>query len=298
MTRPRLGASAIHAPVVNRREWEQLAVTISNIPVRMAPFVVPKRSAHHLVLLAADAHVCLRKRELQGEAVRTLDMAQHDIHVTCANTPPHEIGWQALDTSGACQAVHVQLHAEVTDRLREEHSVVQPRAEIMTGLLRDPLLENLMHSLARVVQQDEESDSLYVDTISELIGLQLLREHSCQEQTEQRLHRGLPPARLRRVQEYVSDHMHEEIRLADLAQEAKLSPYHFLRAFKTATGLTPREYVQQCRVERTKTLLEGSDMPIERIAEAVGFAGQSHLATRFRNATGITPSAYRRQRQR
>ena len=290
----RLGAVTVKAPIVSRREWNQLAVTISEIPGRMPVFVVPRLDAHHLVLLTFEGTVSLRKRQLNGAEEQAIEMHGHDIHVTSAGTAPHELGWHASGPP-VSKAVHVQLHRDVTTRLREQQGT-QGSSEIVTGVLHDPLIEQLMQSLACVVESEDRADSLYIETVTELLGLQLLREHAQTLPTSRpHQHRGLPPGRLRRVQEYTDAHLGDEIRLADLAREAKLSPFHFLRAFKVATGLTPREYVQQCRVERSKLLLEGSDLPMEQIALAVGFAGQSHLATRFRNSTGITPSAYRRQ---
>lgn len=106
---------------------------------------------------------------------------------------------------------------------------------------------------------------------------------------------GLAADRLRRVQDYVEAHLDGDIALADLAAAACLSPYHFARAFKAATGKTALAYVMERRVERAKTRLAAGAEPLAQIAYECGFANQAHFSTVFRKRTGATPGAYRRE---
>jgi AraC family transcriptional regulator len=104
---------------------------------------------------------------------------------------------------------------------------------------------------------------------------------------------GLPPRVLRRVREYIEDNIDQRITVELLAGLAKLSVCYFVRAFKQSTGITPHDYLIRRRVERTKQLLSGTDMPLSEIALAAGFADQSHFARRFRQHVGMTPRDYR-----
>ena len=79
--------------------------------------------------------------------------------------------------------------------------------------------------------------------------------------------------------------------LDELARLAGLSPHHFLRVFKAATGLPPHAYQLQQAVERAKTLLAGG-MSISQAALDAGFADQSHFSRCFREFTGATPGQY------
>ena len=108
---------------------------------------------------------------------------------------------------------------------------------------------------------------------------------------------GLSPAALRRVQVFVEANIDRSVHLPDLAARAGLSVHHFGRAFRTSTGVTPRAFIEQRRIERARTLIDGTDQPLAEIAAATGFASQSHLTTAFRRATGFTPAAYRRGRR-
>jgi len=108
-----------------------------------------------------------------------------------------------------------------------------------------------------------------------------------------RIRGGLPPRSLRRVREYIEAHLEENISIQVLAGIAGLSMYHFARAFKQSEGMTPHDYVVQCRVRRAKDLLAATDLPLSEIALAAGFSDQSHCARRFREHVGVTPSSYR-----
>jgi AraC family transcriptional regulator len=79
-----------------------------------------------------------------------------------------------------------------------------------------------------------------------------------------------------------------------MAAVARLSPYHFARQFKAATGLPPRQYVIARRVERAKQLLQGGvDSSLAEVAARAGFADQSHFCHHFRRRVGVTPGRFR-----
>ena len=104
---------------------------------------------------------------------------------------------------------------------------------------------------------------------------------------------GLAPHLGRRIADHVEAHLHETIRLADLAAVAGLSPFHFQRSFRASRGVSPQVFIAHCRIERAKTLL-GDREPVAAVALACGYSSQSHLTRVFREATGLTPAAYRR----
>jgi transcriptional regulator GlxA family with amidase domain len=112
-------------------------------------------------------------------------------------------------------------------------------------------------------------------------------------QLRPRIRGGLPPRALQRVREFIEAHLEENISIQALASIAGLSMYHFARAFKQSEGMTPHEYLVQCRVQRAKDLLAETDLPLSEIALASGFSDQSHCARRFREHVGVTPSSYR-----
>ncbi|MBL1067578.1 GlxA family transcriptional regulator [Streptomyces sp. 7-21] len=86
--------------------------------------------------------------------------------------------------------------------------------------------------------------------------------------------------------------------LADLAGHARMSVRTFARRFREETGVSPGRWLIQQRVSRARELLESSDLPVERIAERVGFATAASLRQHLHAAIGVSPLAYRRTFQR
>jgi len=105
---------------------------------------------------------------------------------------------------------------------------------------------------------------------------------------------GLPPGTLRRVREHIDAHLDQKIRVTDLARIAGLSTPHFSRAFKRDLGVAPQQYAVRQRIEKATRLLRDTDLKLSEIAQAAGFADQSHFAKCFARITGTSPSAFRR----
>jgi len=85
----------------------------------------------------------------------------------------------------------------------------------------------------------------------------------------------------------------EPLSLSDLAGAAAMSPYHFLRTFRTVVGMTPHQYVLHTRMHRAAVRLRRSSDSISTIAYAAGFGDLSTFNRRFRRIVGLSPSAYR-----
>jgi AraC-like DNA-binding protein len=82
-----------------------------------------------------------------------------------------------------------------------------------------------------------------------------------------------------------------KVTLGELATLAGLSPFHFLRSFRRATGLPPHAYLIQVRVRKARSLLLRGSSAGEAALTA-GFADQSHLNRHFKRFTGVTPCVY------
>ncbi|AZG17276.1 AraC family transcriptional regulator [Cupriavidus pauculus] len=107
---------------------------------------------------------------------------------------------------------------------------------------------------------------------------------------------GLAPFRLRRILDYIEDHLGENIALTELAAISEVSLAHFMRAFRTSTGEAPLRFIMRRRVARATRLLLETSTPLVQIAHDCGFADRSHMTTCFRRIAGNTPGRIRSER--
>ncbi len=104
---------------------------------------------------------------------------------------------------------------------------------------------------------------------------------------------GLSPFILKRVTDFITDHLADQITLAQLSDIAGLSVFHFCRAFKKSTGLAPYKFQTARRIEKAKLLLDTTDFTITDIAPMVGYETPQAFARMFRQMVGQTPTVYR-----
>lgn len=93
---------------------------------------------------------------------------------------------------------------------------------------------------------------------------------------------------------YISNHYQDPIKIEDIVSYVHLSPSHFSRLFKRATGCTVTEYLIKYRLRIAKKLLAGTDSSLGEIAQTAGFCSQSYFSKMFRQFEGMTPLEYRR----
>jgi AraC family transcriptional regulator len=83
--------------------------------------------------------------------------------------------------------------------------------------------------------------------------------------------------------------------LEEMAAQAGITPSHFCRVFRKATGVTPHQYVMKAKLDRAQQMLTQSELSLATIADFMGFTSQSHFTRAFRQYSGATPSDYRRR---
>jgi transcriptional regulator GlxA family with amidase domain len=89
-------------------------------------------------------------------------------------------------------------------------------------------------------------------------------------------------------------HLDEAVPLAELARACKLSPGHFARAFRQATGQPPHRWLMEQRIEKAKQLLVDTTLSLAQIAQRCGFADQSHFTRVFVQLVQSSPGQWRR----
>jgi len=158
----------------------------------------------------------------------------------------------------------------------------------------DALLEQLVRTLARQFETDRPPDLLYAESLTQTLLLHLIRRHADRPVPVQRLRHAVSEPRIQRAVEFIQANLSQALSLAQIASEADLNTSQFCNIFRNVMGLSPHQYVLRQRVERAKSLLKATALPVSEIALQTGFADQSHLARLLRQHTGMTPRQIRR----
>jgi AraC family transcriptional regulator len=156
----------------------------------------------------------------------------------------------------------------------------------------DPFIREIARGLLAELQGDHPPNAAYLEPLAGVVAVHLARHYSAPV-PEAGARCGLPQHRLRRVQDFIKEHISEVIHVDRLASEAHMSPFHFARMFKQATGQPPHLYVVMQRVAHARELLRDSDLPLIDVAGLTGFLTQGHFTGVFRRYTGLTPRAFR-----
>lgn len=95
-----------------------------------------------------------------------------------------------------------------------------------------------------------------------------------------------------RVDDFIERHLADRFTLADMADAACMSRFHFSRMFRLTFGVSPMEYVLRRRIERAKPMLLDRRLSIADVAATLGFCDQSHFTRSFRRVTGYPPRQF------
>lgn len=164
------------------------------------------------------------------------------------------------------------------------------------GLEKDALISRLGDDIAAELLSPGLASRMAIDAATLLLAVNLIRRWSNQAGAVRHPVGGLAPWQVRRSTEHLRENLARDVPLAELAAVANLSPFHFARAFKRSVGAPPHAYQFTLRVERAKSLLADTDLPVTEIASLVGYEAPQTLARAFQRAVGVTPTAYRRER--
>lgn len=102
-----------------------------------------------------------------------------------------------------------------------------------------------------------------------------------------------PDEDVMRAQVWIQENFANDFSMETLAQKYKMSVRNFNRRFRTATGKTPLEVLQQTRIDTARELLQTSNLSVSEVMHHVGYHDARHFNKLFKKSTGTTPSLYR-----
>jgi AraC family transcriptional regulator len=217
-------------------------------------------------------------------------MSKRTVYLTPSHQPFHISRGPNSNDAGPANVVYVALDPVFVSQTAEELEIYPDRVELIEQRREtDPALRHIVMALRTGLQTGHAGDRMYGEALSTALAVHLLREYGGRSLALQHAHRGLSREKLARTFEYIHDQLHADLTVARIARTVHMSPYHFTRLFKKATGQSPYRYVIEARTKRAKELLRSGKFSISEIAHQVGFADQSHLTHHVKNFFGVTP---------
>src|SRR5262249_22375034 len=198
--------------------------------------------------------------------------------------------------SGGFDWLHIYLEPRLVARVAAQAFDLDPARLTVPPLdcLDLPHLRAAMGAVGAELTTGGAGGPLAAGSPANVLAVHLVRHVLSPRQPARRRDGTFPRAKLRAVVEYIEEHLDAGPTLEHMAAVVRLSPFHFARQFKAATGLPPHQYVIMRRIDRAKHLLQaGTDLSLAEVAAHAGFSDQSQFSHHFKRLVGATPGQFR-----
>lgn len=217
---------------------------------------------------------------------------QGDVFVTRSKVP-YEMQWRSPVGE---ELEFISLHLAMDQYLAALDAVYpgnSAEVEVLDFFGRDEALANLCCTCAAMLSERVPGTSKRIAPLIQLFAAHLVEKYTQIGSETPNMHIGLPIRQLRKVEDFVREHLEEEITVESLAGLVDLSPFHFSRVFKQAAGMTPLQFVTRERITRAQQYIRETSRSLIEIGMEVGYSNPSHFAKVFRKIVGVTPTAFR-----
>ncbi len=206
---------------------------------------------------------------------------------------PAGTGSEWYTASGTSRFLHMSIEPGWFARLAEEADEPVPdQVSAFAAGTADPRVVRTLRLLHRGLVEDGAPDRLLTDQARLAIGHGLLGFLGGARRERSRPY-ALAPVRTARVKAWIEENLDRGISLDDIAAVARLSRFHFVRAFREETGMSPYRWLTHRRCERAKRLMVETNLSLADVAVACGFAHQAHFTNAFHRTVGTTPGRWR-----
>ncbi|MEP6703805.1 MAG: AraC family transcriptional regulator [Acidobacteriota bacterium] len=273
------------SPYISRQAGEWAGVRIHRAHV-MPGRLLEHTNTFHEVNVAIKGNLTTEKISAGG--IRVITKGQSgNLCITPAGQPIGAVWNKPIVNMG------IALEPEFVNRTASENGFAGGFEFAELYKQSDPLIQHLGLSLLAEAGSATPAGRLFADSLIQTLTLHLLTHYGASQQPMRSISGGLSGFRLRRVKEFIDANLEEDLSLAEISAAADLSQFHFARAFRKSTGLTPQQFLMQQRIERAKELLSRDDLPIVEVSLRTGFKNQSHFTSLFRKFTSLTPKVWR-----
>lgn len=287
---------------VNRKPANEMSRVLRTAPVHLAADPSGGAIAHwhhdalHDVVEPMTDHVIMAYngaiQRMERRSGRSIDSGTFRRGVVIIIPSGSSSRW---DIPKPVDVVQLYLPHATLKRIADETDSFTPTDLLERTAHPDHITSRLLLSAADVLEGNTALDTLFRQQLTDLLATRLLAAHTGKAPSYQPAVGGLAPNVLRRAIERLRSDADADVSLAALAADSGLSRFHFCRAFKESTGLSPHNWLRQYRLEQAMNMLRDPQLSIALIAASLGYASQTAFAAAFRKLTGETPTDWRRR---
>jgi AraC-like DNA-binding protein len=190
--------------------------------------------------------------------------------------------------------VHYHVPRVGLDEIARDHGIEPLGSYKFAQGEQDIVLAQLTRYILPLIGSRDWTNALALDQFSLILGAHVLRNYAGLPPLGGTKRGGLAPWQGRRAVEMMRENLEGNIHLSDMARECGLSVSHFTRAFRKSFGESPYCWLLERRIDRSKTLLVTTDLPIADIAIQSGFSDQAAFTRAFGRIVGDSPGRWRR----
>jgi AraC family transcriptional regulator len=197
---------------------------------------------------------------------------------------------------GSADALLIYLEPRLVARIATEAFAFDPTRTLVPPLdgLNSPQIRSAMLAVDAELSAGGLGGPLLIESLANILSVRLIRHITGRYRLPASGDGVLSRRSLHNVIEYIMENLGGNPTLDQMAAVAHLSPYHFARQFKAATGLAPHQYLISRRIERAQHLLRtDDDLGLAEVALRVGFSDQSKFSFHFKRLVGLTPRQFR-----
>lgn len=272
--------------------WKDVQFSVVSLPASAEAFTMPSVN-EPFVALTLSGEAEFQERENDGPWL-TNRIKKGSLFVTAPGAP-YEVRWKTRTAEPFQSAVVLLSVPLFEEAMADVFGANAPYAKLRdVSAVEDAQLVSLIAQLKAEAERPAASP-LFVRSIACAIAVHLARTYTVLSSEAKGETSGLPGFKLRRVTDWMAEHMADEFSLGRLAEQAGMSEFHFNRLFKRATGVPPSQYQIKLRLDAARRLLRETNKSIITIANDVGYSNPSHFAQLFRKEAGLSPTDYRRQ---
>lgn len=277
---------AYKPPIISgASNWEDISIEQHHLPAFESPEICLRQ---HSIAIQLGKNYQIDWR-LAGGKLHTTQMRKGVIGITPKGIPTQARWFEDVDFLLISLNSNL-FHQVIGDSIDCDSIEIIPQRGV-----DDSQIFHLGMALQGEITAGCPSGNIFAESIANALAVRILKNYSLVNSKITESEIELSQQQLQQVIDYINDNLAQKLSLNRLASLVNMSSYHFCRWFKNTIGISPHQYIIQCRIKRAKFLLTYTQLPLVEIALNIGCSSQTNFTVLFRKHMGVTPKVYRNQ---